>query len=181
MKTQNFPKNYGWEVLKGLPGTGEILQFPIGGPRSFQEGYVVKIILSDDKHWIGNFQGMSRIGFSGVFSTLDPWIVCIVAREEGYLVDVNQPSNYQEVDAVGIQNVFTILDLGMLIFVTYTELVSYGSKGKVWETESFGNGEIFVTDVNKEGIYGKYWKPEINGYPEFYINPVTGECRLSDS
>jgi hypothetical protein len=181
MKKSSFPKNYDWEILPGLPGIGEILQFPIDGHRSFQEGYVVKVILGDDKYWIGNFQGMSSIGFSGVFSTQNPGVICIVAREEGYFVNVNQPSDYQEVDAIGIQNVFTILDLEMLIFVTYTELVSYGSEGKIWETERFGNGEIFVTVANKEEIRGTYWKPEINGYPEFYVNPITGECRLSDS
>jgi len=182
MKEESFPKNYSWEILKGLPGTGHIHQFPIGGRSFFREGYVVKVFSNNGNIWIGNFQGIrNNMGFSGVFSTPNPWIICIVAHEEGYLVDVNQPSDYQLIDAIGIRNVFTILDLGMLIFVTYTELVSYGSEGKIWETERFGNGEILVADVSKEGIHGTYWKPEINSYPEFYVNPITGECKLSDS
>jgi energy-converting hydrogenase Eha subunit G len=124
---------------------------------------------------------MSRIGFSGVFSTPNPWIICIVSHGEGYLVDVNHPSEYQEIDAIGITNVFPILELEMIIFITVINLVSYGPEGKTWETKRFGNGEILVTDANKRGISGTYWKPEINGYPEFYVNPVTGECKLFDS
>ncbi len=154
MKESGFVAQYRADVLPGLPGEGHtILQFARPGQPTHREGLVVRVGAKDLRGWIGNFQRGPE-GLDGVFSTPSPSVVCVVARGQGYLVPVGEPTRYLVVDAMPVREVRAIVVKGLLIFVDYVKLVAYGPSGFLWKTRRVSWDGIRLTGVTPECISG---------------------------
>lgn len=154
MRGLGFVAHYRARILPGLPGEGHgSLQFARPGQSIHREGLVVRVDGKDGGAWVGNFQRGPE-GLDGVFPTPSPSVVCVVAGGQGYLVPVDNPTEYVVVDAMPIKEVRAIAAKGILIFVDYVRLVGYGPSGCLWRTRRLSWDGIRLTDVTPERIAG---------------------------
>jgi hypothetical protein len=168
-----YLENYSWEILPGFPEKTSILNFP-PEERPFSEELVVKIMPINGIPWIGNFHGISKDYLSGIFSTPQIDIVSIVVAGKGYMVDVHEPKNFTIVPVLPIVDVYIHLEAQIILFLSFTDIVSYGSIGFLWKARVSCDG-IRVTEKSKEYLYGFSWDTVKGSEVPFRINIKTGE------
>jgi hypothetical protein len=169
-----FATCYEATVLPGLPGTGvPPLQIHASHQRSHREGLVVEVRGTDGGRWTGNVQpGDGKL--SGLYPTPSPDCLCVIAGGRGYLVPVREPATYEMVGAYPIEDVRSIPELGLLLFVTFTDVVAYDAKGRVWSAGRVSWDGISIRSVSSEGVHGTAWDSPEEREVGFFIDPRTG-------
>ncbi len=169
-----FATSYEAVVLPGLPGSGPaVRQFRGRHQRSHREGLVVEVRASNDQSWVGNFQfGDGKR--SGLYATPSPDRLCVVAGGRGYFVPVTDPSAYEIVSAYPIEDVRSIPELGLLLFVSFTVVVAYGTAGQAWSAGRVSWDGISIRSVSCDGVHGTAWDSPGGREVGFFIDPRTG-------
>jgi len=168
-----FQQGYLVELLPGLPGAVSVAQFHRKGQRTFREGVVVRVTPTGGQAWVGNFQcGDGRL--SGVYATPSPHAACVVAGGQGYVVPVQDPGAYQLVAAYPIGDVRSLLELGLILFADFTDIVAYDSRGCVWSTGRLSWDGLTITSVSPAGIVGKAWDAPAGREVSFVVDPRSG-------
>ena len=168
-----YPRSYEANVLPGLPTSGpEALDFRATPHGRGREGLVVQV-RSGDESWVGNFQrGDGKL--SGIYPTPSPRHVCVVAGGRGYWVPVSSPAIYEIVEAYPIQDVLTIPELLLLVFVDYTALAAYGPDGLRWRSSRVSWDGIRILRADATGIEGRGWDAAAEQEVGFFVHIVTG-------
>jgi len=112
-----------WEVLPGLPGEGATPKhFHMGHPTPWAEGLVVRFFRADGSEWVGNFQGRQDWS-SKVMLWPKADSVVVIAMDDFYLVDADNPDNYVTVDQQLLVDDVLLDDDHNTLFVAASEVV----------------------------------------------------------
>ena len=170
-----YPRNYEANVLPGLPTSGpEPLDFRATPHGRGREGFVVEVRLGNER-WVGNFQrGDGKL--SGIYPTPSSGHVCVIASGRGYWVSTSSPARYDIVEAYPVQDVLTIPDLLLLIFVDYTALAAYGPDGLRWRSSRVSWDGIRISHADANGIEGRGWDASTEQEVGFFVHTVTGRA-----
>lgn len=175
-----FPVTYKWELLDSLRGIPSCYRYP-SIPGDTDEGYIVRVIPNQGIQWVGNFFGVGPLGnFSGVYSSPDPDVICVIGEGLGYFVNVNNPLDFHETELFGITSVSAIPELNMLLIVSILEISAYDRNGLLWVTHGIGQGEINILNASENEIIGNTWVPEQGYNVRFSLNPGNGEFEFED-
>jgi hypothetical protein len=150
-----FLENYSWEILPGFIGNLPVINFP-SEERVFSEELVIKIHPIDGIPWIGNFHGVSSDYLTGIISTPQVNILAIIAKGKGYMVDVNDPQKSIIIPILPIVEVRFISEPNIIIFISFTDIICYGSNGFLWKLKVSCDG-IRISDISKSNINGFAW------------------------
>jgi hypothetical protein len=101
--------------------------------------------------------------------------LCVVAGGQGYIVNVQAPSEYEIVRPNPIMQVLPIVERRMLVFVGYTDLRAYAPLGLVWQTGRISWDGITVAAVTQEHIMGTVWDPPTGRDIDFMVDLDTGK------
>jgi hypothetical protein len=89
----------------------------------------------------------SPVGLSGIFSTPNPNVLCVVASGAGYWVDVLQQTK-SDISCFPVRQVQIIEEPRLLVFADFTRLEAYDANGLKWRTEHLVSDELFIVDRN---------------------------------
>lgn len=172
IKSTEFEKSYSWGVLSGLPSDVPIRKYPpsmmlLGGE------IVIRFNPNNNSSWIGVFDGPDDEYLSGVFPTPHADKACIVAKGEGFIVNINKPEEFSVVPILPILNVYPNENNKTLVFVSFTDVAVLGAEGMIWKARVACDG-IEITEISKNIITGKAWDSTISSFVSFEINLDTG-------
>lgn len=175
-----FAMAYTCRILPEMPKTQTaVLQF-FDEPDPSRLGLLVEVKPSTSPSWIGSFQPCHEdYPLTGVYACPSPEQVCIVNQGAGYLVNVNQPSNWERIHVIPILGVQRVPDRPILLFWDFQDLAAYGPEGLLWRIERLSNDGLTITEVTASAITGISCRP-LNRTPyeeevPFRIDPLTGK------
>jgi hypothetical protein len=164
--------NFSWKVLNDLPVEKVAIVFP-RSPKDSSKFYVVEVTTKDGFDWVGNFRGIDKEYFSGVFPWLDPSRLCVVAGGTGYIVQVDNPNVYEELPIVPIIDVYNVSEQGVILFTTYSEISAFSKTGLIWKTKNLAKDGMKIRDIRDGIIFGVSKRYE--GEFEFRVDLKTGK------
>jgi hypothetical protein len=150
-----FAHAYEYTLLRERPG-GPTLTYFYPGARTDggQDGILVRFAMSGAPPWIGVFAlGTTPGGASGVYTHPDAYRICVVSYGNGYIVRVDDPTQWTEMESGPIFGALAIPDHGLLVVATYSELIAYGTDGPVWQTERLALDQLRITSAQGNCIY----------------------------
>lgn len=153
---RDFPSQYHVEPEEFLPSTGErVLYFPDEKPSS--GGIIVRVFPAEAEPWTGVF-GLGQLAMkakSGLYACPNDSQLCVVARGDGYLVDVNEPTKFEQLKGSPIMAVHAVVERNLLVFASPWELFAYGREGLVWRTGRFAVEGLTISEITSDYIRGE--------------------------
>ena len=150
---------------------------PAEGPKENLESVTVEVVPKGGQKWIGIFMGNydSPPSANVMMTAPNERDVCIVIRGIGYIVDVLNPDQWQEVRCHPILDIYSIREKGVLIFKDFTRLTAYDLSGFRWRTRHISWDGITVEEVNEERISGTVYEAPTASQIKFSVEIDTGE------
>ena len=111
---------------------------------------------------------------TGVYACPNPRELCAVAGGYAYIVDTGAPQNSQQVPLRPVVEVLPIADHGLLVFVGFHSLVSWGREGLSWQTARLSWEGLRITGVEGDSLHGFGWNMMTDREVEFTVNLRTG-------
>lgn len=173
-----FDKNYEYQILTEIPnGNYSHFYYPGGRTDGGKDGILLKIIPRNSKEWLGTFaKGLiSSNSLSCVLSWVNPNKICVVSSGTGFVIDINSPEKYEELDIDPIFYANSILERGLIVFASYTHVVAYNNDGLFWETERISFDNLQIADVNDSFIRGTYFDIRNDNDSEFKVDLSDGK------
>ncbi|MEI6513279.1 MAG: hypothetical protein WCO51_08405 [bacterium] len=170
-----LPHEYEIEVGADLPsGPGVITQLDIGENSFRSGGLVVKVTPEAGVPWITTFIGGS-FGVDAVYSTPNTCVLCVISAGNGYFVEVNNPSEWKEVDEVSpITDSKLIPEIPLLLFSDFNSMVAYGKNGLVWSASELVTDYLEIDEATPEAICCTGYDPWEKGDTKIILDPKTG-------
>lgn len=174
-----FSRNYEYERLKELPQPELVrhLYFPGASEAGGADGVLIRVMPRSYPTWIGTFAFgvLTPHGITSALETPDPDNLCVVAKGRGYVVDTREPENHQEVLLHPIVDVHIALKRRLIVFVSFTELMAYDSKGMCWRTRRLSWDNLKITEVTDDTISGEFWDLQTERTSFFCVDLGNGE------
>jgi len=123
--------------------------------------------------WTGHFVTGVTKGRCFVVATPSDQHCCVVAEGQGYLVDVQNPDRTIVLPACDIVDVVGG-EKGMLVLVTFTNLIGIVQGGRWWRSERLASDGIRDVTLSGNTIKGKGWQAHSDEWTEFQVDPQTG-------
>jgi|SRR5579859_488699 len=129
-----------WEILLGLPGDGPLCKyFHVGHPTPWSEGLVVRFSCCDGSEWVGNFQGLQDWS-TKVLLWPEADSVVVIAMDNFYLVDTQNPDSYVTLDSQLLVDDVTLDNEHTILFVlASTTVLAFGRDRRLlWRQNALG-------------------------------------------
>lgn len=164
----DLPHAYQCEVLRERPSeSGDIYYYPGASTVGGRDGLLLRFVPTSGRPWIGVFAfgDLAFRALSGAFASADPIRMLVVARGEGYLINVTEPKDWESVPFAPITDTRPVPDHLLLLVITPWEIGAYGASGFVWST-----GRIAMEGITLDGV--------LEGRAMATVNPDDEPARL---
>lgn len=173
-----FPHSFEVEVLREIPGREAALRYFPAARRHGCDGILLRVTPETADPWAGLFAAQPSGKYkSGIYSCPDPNAMCVVSNGAGYVLDVRDTDGYQELPISPVLDVVRAVDVGLMVFANYTDVLAWGRSGKRWLDERISFDGIQHLHVGGTTLRGLAWSP-VDGEQPFALDLATG-ARLS--
>ena len=126
--------------------------------------------------WMGVFAfgDVSASAPNGVFPIRNSTKLCVVARGQGYAVDVEEPTSWERIPGVPILQVVSVPARRLVVFATFTDLIAYSEAGMKWRTARLSSDGLEITEVTDDVIRGSAWDASVERAVEFAVDLESG-------
>lgn len=171
----SFQSNYCIEALEEF-GSAERYYYPGAKTLGGKDGIIAKIVSLEGRIWVGVFAfgEIEKNGISAIYSMPDPDRFCVVSRGAGYIVSSSNPEEWQEVKAIPVMDVHSIIKHQIIVFADYTELVAYSKTGIKWRTERLAFDSLKIIEVTDHSLIGEFWNIRNEATEKFEVDLYTG-------
>ena len=142
------------------------------------DGLYFKITPYSDAHepWVGSFAWgeLSPNALTGVYSHPSAIHLLVIAKGEAYIVNTENPLQYQHLNIMPVMGMVPVPDLGLIILYDFTRLEGYNAKGEYWHTPSLSWDGLRNVRYNGTSILGEGWDSPNNTWVQFCVNPIDG-------
>ena len=175
-----FPHSYEVDAEAELPpGTGGYHRYYYPGAKSHGGHADLLILIKPDsaEPWYGLFEGLgpNRRLAKGVFSCPHPSFVCVVVLGKGYMVRVDEPTDWARVPLMPIVEVVPVVEEGLLLMSSYNEVIAYGSAGELWRSTPRNVTDDLVIDRVTKGRLNVHGFNYALGKVEAVLDLATGK------
>jgi hypothetical protein len=112
---------------------------------------------------------------AGVWSCPNPSWICAVAGGYAYLIDTQNPTQWDQVEFRPVTAIAPIAHKNLLVFAGFHSLVALGSDGIAWKTGRLSWEGVQITAIGEDTITGLGWHLRSDKEVEFEVNLTTGE------
>ena len=98
----------------------------------------------------------------------------MVSSGIGFVVNVNSPNEYEELNIVPIQYSKTFKEKGLVVLGCSTNFVAYDENGLLWKTERISLDGLRVTDAGDSSISGTYFDLRKGDNSVFTVDLASG-------
>lgn len=147
----SFAHNYSCDPVDELPTIPiQVVEFSWRAERQGMGSRTgVRFSTSQNHDWIGWFYNgdLALHSITGVFSCPDATKVCVIAQGQGYVVDTQNPLEYEVVSVNPITDVYASVATGQLILADPWSVCAYSIGGLEWTTGDLGMGGLKLIAV----------------------------------
>lgn len=177
-----FPLRYRCTVDPEFPGTGSwgcpTFEFPRadapGQPFRSPWGAPLVIRVEPDagEQWVGFFRAGGMGGLIGAFGCPNPNQICVTTAGQAYLVNVENPSDYQSLSFYPVLKIHRVPDVDLVLLTSFISILAFDHRGPLWITERLCLDELEVLAASATAILCSGSWP---GEPErFTVDPASG-------
>ena len=176
MIDSTFNSNYHLEVGSDLAVPATIYYFPDATHETGKDGVMVEVFATSGRNWTGVFAfgKFSPKGITSVCQLPDENRFCVISKGAGYIVNANDPTDWEEVSFVPILDVRCSEHQKLVILVNDTELCAYGSEGLLWVTDRLSWHDLRIKEVNEFQVVAEYWNIRDEAVREVRVNLEDG-------
>ena len=123
------------------------------------QGQCTSILFEDDKYekWLGIFGNSEFTQYSAVILFPVTSSVLIVAKGQGYVVDVNTKELRYKTNCDYIVNAIQVPSQDLIIACDFTDLYAFSSKKELWRSDRIASDGIELATAANRDVYGKAW------------------------
>lgn len=155
-----FSVGYYVEVIKDYDSSDLITySYPGALENKWVEGVMLEIYPKNREPWIGCFSGgsISPNAINFCCTHPDRISICVVAKGEGYLVNVDDPKKFGEIPLNPIMGVVIAKEQEILVFHDFTKFVAVSKDGIIWKTPSLSWDGIKNIEVKNGTVCADVW------------------------
>ena len=153
-----FPLHCECQVLLELPNQSYTrFYYPGANKEAGRDGLLVKVVPQGGEPWIGCFGFGDTSGPTKVYSSPQKGMVCVVSRGDGYIVSVEDPTQYERVKLCPILGAYPVSEQNLIVFHNFTDFVAYGVKGLAWRSKRISYDGIKVDRLEDGFLFGQAW------------------------
>ncbi|MFZ3069972.1 MAG: hypothetical protein WA110_02475 [Anaerolineaceae bacterium] len=174
-----LPFSCSYQVLTSLPAYGQKRFIFPKNHTVLPTDYLVRIIPEHGEEWVGFFGGIDNHYFSGILPWPNDIYICVVSRGVGYVVRIDEPTDYTELPFVPIVHAFWVEKMKITIFATFRDLIAYSRNGVLWKISNLAQDGFTITSLTDTHIKGI----TTNNFPQnnsFEVCIATGEVTKSE-
>jgi hypothetical protein len=180
-----FAHNWNVEVLKSAPMIAPARQFVYPLQIAGEEDALGRgaLLLMVRPAAGGAFLATCALGFtdksmpSGVWACPKADELCAVAGGYAYVIDTSRPEGCTQIPLKPVAEVRVAAEAGLLVFVGFHSLVSWGARGFAWETRRLSWEGVRVTEIDGSVLRGFGWDMMTDREVAFTVDLQTGECQ----
>ena len=179
----DVPYSYTYEVDPEFPGNGDwgcpvVGYDATGEPSSTFDShwgapFVVRLSPSEGQMWVAMLPGGGLGRLREAFTTLVPYLFGVVVDGRVYLLDVRSPGASAQIVRDPVEQVVTVTDPPLLLFVGYADIVALGPAGIAWRTPRLCLDDLRVLEAGSAGIVCSC--TNLASTASITLDPVTGE------
>jgi hypothetical protein len=175
-----FPHNYEVKVLKIAPPVQpleKLHHFPVELEEGDRSGAYLRVMPRQGKPWTGFFVlGFeSELVVNSVCSCPDPDTVCAIVGGYSYVVKAADPTHWFRLKQRPVVDVRAVPDLGLLVFVGFTEIAALDAQGVRWSSDRLSWEGISITAIKGEKLLGLGWDAIADQEVPFDLDLLTGK------
>jgi len=157
------------KILDELPGGKADYNFG----DSSGDGLIVQVS-ADKEEWVGFFAFGGSSSLYGVFGWPESDKVFVISKGSGYIVNVNDPSEVEEVN-IGTISSIDVLPNKSVVVANSTKVALLGATGEVWAVNNDGLQGIRITGVSDDTITAQSQEKGSVEWSDFKIDVSTGK------
>lgn len=172
----SFAATFGLEILMDLSGQGLRYFYPGAVDVGGRDGINVRVSPAHGENWTATF-AFGRFGpksVTGLFTTPNPSMFCVISEGQAYLVSSTDPSVYECLSLVPVLEVRSSVKHQLLIFANHTELVAVGANGIAWRTARLSWDNLKLTTMSDDTIEGAFWDIQTESERTFRVSLSDG-------
>ena len=180
---QQFPHTWSVEILKTPPLIAPARQFTyphqIAGEEDALARGALQLMVRPASG--GTFLATCALGFTdpvmptGVFACPNAVQMCAVAGGYAYVIDTAQPERSTHILLKPVVEVRPLVEQGLLLFVGFHSIASWGRNGLVWESARLSWEGIRITSIDGDQLHGMGWNLLTDREVSFSIDLLTGQ------
>jgi hypothetical protein len=173
-----FPHNYDVEGRADLPGSGKgrLLYYPGATAEGGRDGVLVKVKPSDAPAWVGCFARgyRSAKALTEIASCPHPDELCVVSSGAAYIVRVDDPHIWRQIDCFPVTQLLQDSDSGLVLFCDFTKIVAISQAGLHWVSQRLATDWLQILRVDHGTLRVLAWRAEHNREIELDVDLATG-------
>ena len=164
------------EIATELKNGCDVYYYPGASVEGGKDGVIVSFVSNQGVKWQGVFAfgDISRNAISGVFNLPGSDKFYIISKGAGYIISVNDPFDWKEIDAAPIMDVKVSETLQILVFADYTGLIAYNNVGIAWRNVRLVYDGFKIISVKGSILTGASFEPGNNKETMFEVDLTTG-------
>ena len=164
------------EIVTELKNGCDVYYYPGASAEGGKDGVIVSFVSNQGLKWQGVFAfgDISRNAISGIFNLSGSDKFYIISKGAGYIISVNDPVDWAEIDAAPILNVKVSEALQIIVFADYTGLIAYNNDGIVWRSVQLVYDGFKIISVKDSILIGTYFDPRNDEETMFEVDLTTG-------
>lgn len=164
------------EIITEIKNGCDVYYYPGASIEGGRDGIIVYFVSNEGIKWQGVFAfgDISNNGISGIFNLSESDKFYIVSRGAGYIISVNDPMNWDEIDPIPILDARILDILQIIVFADYTGLVAYNKDGIAWRSARLVHDGFKIISVKNSILTGEYFDPRNDENAIFEVDLSTG-------
>lgn len=152
----SFPHSYRCAVRRELSVSLPQWNFGKG------DGVIVEVEPEQGLTWQGVFGFGEAVAnrVTALSATPDPNVLCVVARGAGYLVEVEDPSRFEEIECRPILGLHAVANENVLLLHDFVHFVAYDDRGLAWKSPRISWDGIREVRIDVRTIRAQVWRGE---------------------
>jgi hypothetical protein len=177
-----FASRYRCTVDPEFPGTGSWGRPTFEFPRKDAPGQpfrspwgaplVIRVEPDQGEEWVGFFRAGGIGGLTGAFGCPSPNQVCVSTAGQAYLVNVENPSDYQPLSLTPVLKIHRVAGADLVLITSFISMLALDPDGPLWETDRLCLDDLDVVAASPTAIVctGSW----LGGPERFTVDPVSG-------
>jgi hypothetical protein len=137
---------------------------------------LVRVVPHGSPTWLGEFAGYFNEppGITALASCPNELQICSICAGSGYLVQVDEPNQWESVPCAPVRGVLPIESENLLVMYDFTSVVAYGRQGVQWRADDIVPDDLSIGRVVASSIEIAGWDPATDARITLRLHMETG-------
>lgn len=127
--------------------------------------FCTRVLFEDEDYneWVGVFgQSRDSTGLSKAIQFGQGSSAFILARGQGYIIDINSKALFHKTECDWLQDAIAIPNHNFIVACDWTDLYAYSNEGLLWQSNRIATDGIHFLEATQNYLTGQLWRPNLN-------------------